>query len=228
MTDPRPHPTEKTGKTERTAMTASDQGRTGPVPAPPVPERILAAAKAAPGQWIGLVDPYWRGEGEPPDWAVIGRWRAGEDGSVEEFAENGEYRPSPLAREWPAPTDPVDAAVQLAATGYGPAEDVYRALAAARFAVLLDGSGGVGGFGLPDGAPAVVVYSARSWLEAAGNPDHAVIGPGTLLERLPPGLGIVVNPGAPAAMRLDPGALWSALDARDRAGEPAHPPRPFD
>ncbi|MFJ6378998.1 type VII secretion system-associated protein [Kitasatospora sp. NPDC092039] len=199
-----------------------------PPPAPePVPERILAAARAAPGQWIGLVDPHWQGEGEPPDWAVIGRWRAGEDGSVEEFAPNEEYRPSPLALDWPAPTDPVDAAVRLAATGYGPSGEVYRELASARVAVLLDDSGSIGGFGLPDGEPAVAVFSARSWLEAAGSPAHAVVAPGTLLERLPPGLGIVVNPGAPAAMRLEPGGLWEALEDRDRADHRGGPLRPF-
>ncbi|GAA3021128.1 type VII secretion system-associated protein [Kitasatospora sp. NPDC057738] len=219
MTDP------GQGHDEPTAATPPPG--TAPPDMAPVPERILAAARAAPGQWIGLVDPNWQGEGQPPDWAVIGRWRAGEDGSVEEFAPNAEYRPSPLAREWPAPTDPVDAAVQLAATGYGPGDDVYRALASARVAVLLDEFGTVGGFGLPDGEPAVVVFSARSWLEAAGSPGHAVVGPGTLLERLPPGLGIVVNPGAPAAMRLEPGPLWAALDARERAGDRGGPLRPF-
>ncbi|PBC71094.1 hypothetical protein BX265_5674 [Streptomyces sp. TLI_235] len=210
-------------------MTTADQDRTDPDPDPgPVPDRIRAAAAAAPGQWIGLVDPHWRGEGEPPPWAVIGRWRAGEDGSVREFAENAAYRPSPTARGWPPPTDPVDAAVRAAATGYGLPEDVHRALAGARVAVLLDEYGEVGGFTLPDGDPAVVVYSARSWLAAAGDPGHAVIGPGTLLGRLPPGLGIVVNPGAPAAMRLDPGALWKAVDALDREGGRGRPLRPFD
>jgi hypothetical protein len=105
-------------------MTTADQDRTDPDP-DPGPDTV------------GLVDPHWQGEGEPPPWAVIGRWRAGEDGSVREFAENAEYRPSPTACGWPPPTDPVAAAVRAGATGYGLPVDVHRALAGARVAVLL-------------------------------------------------------------------------------------------
>ncbi|WP_329501022.1 type VII secretion system-associated protein [Kitasatospora herbaricolor] len=191
-----------------------------------VPPHIRAAARAAPGQWIGLVDPTWAGEGPPPAWAVIGRWRADEGGGVEEFAANEEYRESPLALDWPAPSDPVDAAVQSCATGYGPPEAVYRALASAQIAVPLDGGDGVGGIDLPDGETVAVVFTARSWLTAAGGPDHALLGAADLLEWLPPGCRLVLNPGAPVVMRLEPALLREALDARP--GGPGLPLRPFD
>jgi hypothetical protein len=196
--------------------------------AEPVPDQVRSAARLAPGQWIGLVDPAWQGEGPPPSWAVIGQWRAGADGEIEEFAPNEEYRPSPVAHAWPAPTDPVDAAVQLSATGYGPPEEVYRALASTRVAVLLDEYGTIGGVELPDGGLAVAVFSARSWLVAAGRPDHAVLGPGELMDLLPAGHVIVVNPGAPAAVRLEPGLLWETLEERSRAVGPVRALRPFD
>ncbi|MFE6054946.1 type VII secretion system-associated protein [Kitasatospora sp. NPDC056446] len=186
----------------------------GPVPAPvgaaQVPEQVRAAAAAAPGQWISLVDPHWAGEGAPPPWAVVGSWRAGEAGVVEEFEPNEEYRPSPTAHGWPPPTDPVDAAVQLSATGYGPPEDVYRALAAGPLAVAADGDGGPGSVGLPDGQWVVPVFSDRSWLAAAGDPLHLVLGAAELADLLPPGHRIVLNPGAPVAMRLEPDLLRAA------------------
>ncbi|MET9615530.1 type VII secretion system-associated protein [Kitasatospora indigofera] len=190
------------------------------------PPQVRAAARAAPGRWIGLADPTWVGEGPPPPWAVIGWWRAGADGGVEEFAANEEYRESPLALDWPVPSDPVDAAVQSCATGYGPPEAVYRALASAQFAVPLDGGDGVGGIGLPDGETVAVVFTARSWLAAAGGPDHALLGAADLLEWLPPGCRLVLNPGAPVVMRLEPALLREALDARP--GGPGRPLRPFD
>ncbi|MFF7634572.1 type VII secretion system-associated protein [Kitasatospora sp. NPDC008050] len=192
-----------------------------------VPDHIRAAARLAPGQWIGLVDPTWQGEGLPPSWAVVGQWRAGADGGIEEFAPNEEYRSSPLAHEWPAPADPVDAAVQLSATGYGPPEEIYRALASARVAVLLDEYGTVGGFELPDGGAAVIVFSAPSLLADAGTPDHVVLGAGEVMDLLPAGHGIMVNPGAPAAIRLEPATLWDFLDERARTGGSEHPLRPF-
>ncbi|MBP0452897.1 type VII secretion system-associated protein [Kitasatospora sp. RG8] len=192
-----------------------------------VPDHIAAAARVAPGHWIGLVDPAWAGDGPPPAWAVIGQWRAGEDGGVEEFAANEEYRMSPLALEWPAPTDPVDAAGQLSVTGYGPPGDVYRALASAQVAVPLDGEGGVAGIELPDGETVAVVFTARSWLAAAGGPEHAVLGVADLLERLPRGCRILVNPGAPAAMRLEQDALRELVEERVRSGGPEPSLRPF-
>ncbi|MFF2040318.1 type VII secretion system-associated protein [Kitasatospora sp. NPDC058170] len=199
-----------------------------------VPEHIRTAARLAPGQWIGLVDPSWAGEGPPPAWAVIGQWRAGEDGGVEEFAANEEYRESPLALGWPVPADPVDAAVQASATGYGPPEAVYRALAGAQVAVPLDsgdgdGDGvGVGGIDLPDGETAAVVFTARSWLAAAGAPGHALLGAADLLEWLPPGCRLVLNPGAPVVMRLEPDVLREHLAERARTDGPSAPLRPFD
>jgi hypothetical protein len=86
---------------------------------PPVPDSVREAARMAPDHWLGMVDPAWNGEDELPPWAMIGQWR-----------ENEDYRPSPSALGWPKPTDDVDAAMQLAATGYGPGEAVTDALAA--------------------------------------------------------------------------------------------------
>lgn len=105
----------------------SDVTSTGPDDTNPlsnIPEELREAAKVAPDHWLGLVDPGWRGEGAPPRWTVAGEYRSGPEGEVVECRENEEYRPSPLALGWPKPTGPVDEAVQLASTGWGPPEDV--------------------------------------------------------------------------------------------------------
>ncbi|MEZ0156308.1 type VII secretion system-associated protein, partial [Streptomyces griseorubens] len=88
-----------------------------------IPEAVRAAAREAPGHWIGVVDPEWTEERTPPEWAVLGEWRSDDDGDVGTYRANPAYRPSARALGWPEPTDPVDAAAQRAATGYGPVEE---------------------------------------------------------------------------------------------------------
>ncbi|WP_443063285.1 hypothetical protein [Streptomyces sp. NBC_00445] len=73
--------------------------------APPVPPEIKEAARLAPDHWLGMVDPAWSGKGEPPDWAVVGQWRSGLDGEIEEWRANEEYRPL-AAGTGPAGADP--------------------------------------------------------------------------------------------------------------------------
>ncbi|MEV4561367.1 type VII secretion system-associated protein [Kitasatospora sp. NPDC049285] len=175
-----------------------------PVGLDSVPDYIRVAAKHSPGQWVGLVDPTWHGDGPPPAWAVIGEWRADDEGELAEFRENEEYRASPMSHEWPAPTDPIDAAVQLSATGYGPPEDVMTAVRKGPLGVAVDDDGAIAVVELPDGEPAVLVYSSDAQVTAAGDPPYAAIGIEELAALLPEGYGIVLNSAAPVGMRLDP------------------------
>ncbi|MDH6116808.1 hypothetical protein ABH930_000227 [Kitasatospora sp. GAS204A] len=182
-----------------------------------IPDYVRAAAKAAPGQWIGLVDPTWQGEGPPPAWAVLGEWLGDEGGEVTEFKENEEYRPSPLAHEWPEPTDPVDAAVQLAATGYGSPEDVLRALAGATVALAVGEDKSIQVVELPDGERAVLVYTAEEHLEAAEVQSYGEVELAGLVGNIPEGLWIMVNLGGPVSMRIDPADVRALLEAQGAA-----------
>ncbi|WP_443051418.1 type VII secretion system-associated protein, partial [Streptomyces sp. JV184] len=101
-----------------------------------MPDHIREAAREAPDHWIGVVDPAWTDAAPPPPSALAGEWRSGRDGDVVEWHANDDYRPSPLALGWPEPTDTVDAAVQLAVTGYGSLDDAVEALAGAEVMVL--------------------------------------------------------------------------------------------
>ncbi|MFE1246550.1 type VII secretion system-associated protein [Streptomyces sp. NPDC058735] len=198
--------------------------------APPVPEEIQEAARLAPDHWLGLVDPAWAGEGEPPDWAVVGQWRSGQDGDIEEWRPNEKYRPSPQALGWSAPTDPVDEAVQLAATGYGPGEAVPQTLAVAEVAVLL-GPGGVPVSATsPDGAAVVPVFTSPPYLHAAGRFGYELAPVRELVDRIPDGHVLYLNPSGPVGMAVETDALRRAIEeaARETAesGEPKESAEP--
>ncbi|WP_262061195.1 type VII secretion system-associated protein [Streptomyces sp. STR69] len=183
------------------------------IPVPP--DDIIEAARLAPDHWLSMIDPAWPGDGPPPDWAVIGRWRSGPTGEIEEWEDNAAYRPSPESLGWPEPADDVDAAVQLAATGYGPTRDVPRALAdSVELAVFLAPSGTALCARAPDGTAVVPVFTAARYLHLAGNLAFEVL-PGTeLVDRIPDGHHIYLNPSAPVALIVETEALAEAVTAR--------------
>ncbi|MFD5311049.1 MULTISPECIES: type VII secretion system-associated protein [Streptomyces] len=169
---------------------------------PAIPEAVRAAARQAPGHWIGVVDPEWPEGRTPPPWAVLGEWRSGDGGDVGTYRANPAYRPSARALGWPEPTDPVDAAAQRAATGYGSVDEALVALAAAEVAFV------AGPDGAPlltegrDGEPVVLVFTS---------PTHAFMSATLRHESLPalelarslagsPTLSLLVNAGAVAPL----------------------------
>ncbi|RRR84241.1 SseB family protein [Streptomyces sp. RP5T] len=180
---------------------------------PPVPDEIREAAKLAPDHWLGMVDPTWNGEGAPPAWAVVGQWRSGLDGEIVEWQDNEEYRPSPKALGWPEPADDVDAAVQLAATGYGPGEDVTRALAElSQAAVFVTPGGDPLSATAPDGeTPVVPLFTSPVYLHTSGRLAFELMPVADVLDRLPEGHLLYLNPSAPVSMTVETDALREAL-----------------
>lgn len=180
---------------------------------PEIPPEIVEAARLAPDHWLGMVDPAWSGEGEPPNWAVVGQWRSGLNGEIEEWRANEEYRPSPRALGWPEPTDLVDKAVQLAATGYGPGDAVPQALATAEFAILL----GPGGLPLsatsPDGESVVPAFTSPTYLHTAGRFGYELAPVTQVVDRIPPEHMLYLNPSGPVSMTVDIDALRASIDA---------------
>jgi hypothetical protein len=166
------------------------------------------------------VDPAWSGEGEAPEWARLGSWRSDAAGEVAEWRGNPEYMPSPAAMGWPEPADPVDAAVQAAVTGYGPAEEVCRVLARTRVAVFRAPGGGPATAVAPDHVTAVVpVFTSPHHLAPAGRLSFETLQLGELLDRLPEGHVVYVNPTGPVSMTLETGELRAA--AAEAAAETA-------
>ncbi|GAA4826025.1 type VII secretion system-associated protein [Streptomyces ziwulingensis] len=195
--------------TERTGATGA-QGE--PLP---VPDEIREAGRLAPDHWLGVVDPMWSGEGEPPEWVMVGRWRSGLDGEIEEWQDNPEYRPSPDALGWPEPEDEVDRAVQLAVTGYGPGEAVTRALLGREVAVLTSPEGGPLAAVTPDGTPAVPLFTSPVFLHTAGRLASELVAVDALVELVPAGHALYLNPSGPVSMTLELDAVREAL--RDAA-----------
>ncbi|MFF4603299.1 type VII secretion system-associated protein [Streptomyces sp. NPDC001339] len=201
----------------QSAMTAGEPVTGEDMPEPP-PE-VIEAARNAPDHWLAMVDLTWQGEGPPPLWALIGQWRSGPTGEIEEWRDNPEYRPSPQMLDWPEPTDAVDRALQLAATGYGPGRDVSEALARAEVAVLVTATGTPLAAASPEGTPVIPVYTSQSHLESVGRllydrrPVAEVVG------QLPPGHALYLNPTGPVSMLVDTEELRALL--ADTA-EPPH------
>ncbi|MFJ9562766.1 type VII secretion system-associated protein [Streptomyces fuscichromogenes] len=181
---------------------------------PPVPDEIREAARLAPDHWLGMVDPTWNGDGPPPEWAVVGQWRSGLDGEIVEWRDNESYRPSPKALGWPDPADDVDAAVQLAATGYGPGEDVTQALAVLpEAAVFVTPAGDPLPATAPDGKTAVVpLFTSPVYLHASGRLAFELMTVPEILDRLPEDHLLYLNPSAPVSMTVETDILREALD----------------
>ncbi|WP_199185650.1 type VII secretion system-associated protein [Streptomyces carminius] len=180
---------------------------------PPVPDEIREAARLAPDHWLGMVDPTWSGEGEPPEWATVGRWRSSPEGEIVEWQDNPEYRPSPRALGWPEPEDEVDQAVQLAATGYGPGEAVTRELADYEVAVLTAPGGGPLSVVTPDGAAAVPLYTSPVYLHTSGRFGFELMRVDKeFLDQVPEGHLLYLNPSGPVSMTLETGPVREAVE----------------
>ncbi|MGY0021402.1 type VII secretion system-associated protein [Streptomyces sp. cg35] len=192
-----------------------------------IPDAVRTAALQAPGHWIGAVDPAWPGDRTPPDWAVVGEWRS-EDGDVREYRANPHYRPSPAVLGWPEPTDPVDAAAQLAATGYGTDDDALAALAQADVTVLrgIDGEPLVAAGA--DGHPVVMVFSAPAHQLMASTLSHDTLPVSELADSLRGSEAfLAVNAGAAAPLLVPVESLRAAYPSRpgsEQASAPEHVP----
>ncbi|MEU9396618.1 type VII secretion system-associated protein [Streptomyces sp. NPDC048324] len=178
---------------------------------PTAPDHIRNAALLAPGHWFGLVDAAWNGAWPPPHWAVMGQWRSDAAGRLVEWRRNPEYVPSPAERGWPRPTDPIDAAVQRAAAGYGQDNEVPRLVARAEVATFIRPDGQPVVAVAPDGSPVVPVYTSQHQLDGGGRLAYEIHAVADLAERLPEGHALYVNPSGAVAMRVDPEALDAAL-----------------
>lgn len=188
-----------------------------------VPDEIREAGRRAPDHWLGVVDPMWSGEGEPPEWVMVGRWRSGLDGEIEEWKDNPDYRPSPGALGWPAPTDEVDRAVQLAVTGYGPGEAVTEALLGREVAVLTSPEGGPLCAVTPDGTPVVPLFTSPVFLHTAGRLAFELTTVADLVPQIPDGHALYLNPSGPVSMTLDLDAVRDAMRDAVRDGLPGSP-----
>ncbi|AWW42233.1 type VII secretion system-associated protein [Streptomyces cadmiisoli] len=181
---------------------ASDTTEAADAPeTPDIPEAVRAAARRAPGHWIGMVDPEWTDEGTPPEWAVLGEWQSDDSGDVGEFRGNPAYRPSARVLGWPEPSDPVDAAAQRAATGYGSVDEALAALAEAEITVVRGPHGGPLTAAGRDGAPVVLLFTSPAHEFMSSTLHHDTLPAQELARSLSgPGSMLLVNAAAAAPL----------------------------
>lgn len=181
-----------------------------------VPDAVREAARRAPGHWVGIVDPEWDGDPTPPEWAVLGEWRSDESGGVGEYRANPAYRPSARVLGWPEPTDPVDAAAQRAATGYGTVGEALAELAGADVSVVRGPDGGPLMAAGRDGAPVVLLFTSptHEFMSSALHHDSL---PATELARSVSASGalLMVNAGAAAPLLVPADSLPGTVSGAD-------------
>ncbi|MCX2928413.1 type VII secretion system-associated protein [Streptomyces sp. NEAU-W12] len=186
----------------------------------PPPPHIVELARAAPDSVIFASDPTWQGGDPPPEWAVIGWWTSDEAGEVAGWEDNGNYRPSPWSLGWPRPVDDVDAAAQLAATGYGPVKDVSRALAAAaEVAVVLEGDGTPALAAVPDGGTSVPVFTMPPHPVEADLPVHRTVPVAELTDVVGERPLLYLSFTAPASVVVEMGDVLAEVDRQKTATE---------
>ncbi|MFJ8403895.1 type VII secretion system-associated protein [Streptomyces microflavus] len=184
-----------------------------------VPDAVKDAARRAPGHWIGIVDPEWTEERTPPEWAVLGEWQSDASGDVGEYRANPAYRPSARVLGWPEPTDPVDAAAQRAATGYGTVDEALAALAEADVTVVRGPDGGPLVAAGRDGAPVLLLFTSSTHEFMSAVLHHDTLSARELARSVTAaGALLSVNPGAAAPLLIPADSLLGPLDPAPVAG----------
>ncbi|CAM5642914.1 type VII secretion system-associated protein [Streptomyces sp. NPDC088763] len=203
---------------------SSGSDAAGATDTPEIPEAVRDAARRAPGHWIGMVDPDWTQDRTPPAWAVVGEWQSDESGDVGDYRPNPDYRPSARVLGWPEPTDPVDAAAQRAATGYGSVDEAIAALARAEITVVRGPDGGPLTAAGVDGVPVILSFTSaeHAFMSAALRHDRV---PAEELARSLHGSGaqLMVNAGAAAPLLVPLDRLLDALPGPEPDAERTRP-----
>lgn len=175
---------------------------TEPVPAgwPAISDEMRAHAKVQPDSWLYVLDPAADPDLAVPPELVIGAYPVDEHG---ELVEAFEPNPGYVAATVPAPTDPLDAALQELSAGRGSREAVLALLRTAE--LLLPGAvdGGVVVHASPHGRDVVHAFTSARHAQVAAAPSGWQRRRGRELARsLPPGVDLQLNPGSGAAVTV--------------------------
>lgn len=163
------------------------------------------------GRWSFIVDPAWQptddDDNDPPLEAVVGAWFVDADGNVGMFQPNPAYKPS----QEDFPTDPVDAAVQLVARGDGDSSELLGSMHAVMYGIALNDEGAAIVAPAPDEAPSLLVTTSPAHRSRVYADNWAELTLVQLADLLPEeGVDVLINPGAPASMRLLASAVKQA------------------
>jgi hypothetical protein len=159
-------------------------------------------AEEAEDRWVFMIDPAWQPreeDDEPPVEAVVGGWYVEADGTTGLFRPNPVYEPS----QPDFPTDPVDAALQLLVRGETDGDEVLSSMHDVLFGIALDDDGSAVVTPAPDDVPSVLVTTSPPHRARVNTENWAEVTVAELAEALPEeGVDVLLNPGAPASMRV--------------------------
>ncbi|MEU2036273.1 type VII secretion system-associated protein [Nocardia amamiensis] len=162
-------------------------------------------------EWLFLIDPGWQPADEddrPPAHAVLGGWFVDTDGTAGEFQPNPDYRPAD-ERSF---IDPIDATLRLVLEQRAEPGQLLATLRGAVVGVAVDENGNPVVAASPDQIPCVLVTSAPEHRRHAQVEGWTEISMAELAAALPEeGIDVLINPGAPASMRLLAGAVKAAV-----------------
>lgn len=107
----------------------------GDLPVPPITDEMRELARQQPGSWLYSIDPFFEDgadeNAEVPPFGIVGAYQVDDAGIIDpKFVPNPNYRPSPVALDFPDPTNDIEIALGLAATGYGGDEQLRDILLA--------------------------------------------------------------------------------------------------
>ncbi|MCD0485491.1 type VII secretion system-associated protein [Streptacidiphilus sp. ASG 303] len=194
-------------------MEDTPAGETGP---PTATEEVRARARRSPGRWLYLVDPSYDPDGAVPPDGIAGAWEVDGEGAPVGFTANPGYRPSAQGLGLAAPTDPVDAVMQDAATGRAAYAEVLDALAGVSVYVPADSRGRLTAHRDGDGLFVAVLTDPRQGPDDV--PQLLPVGLADLVAALPEETAVWINPHGGVSVGASVADLRAALGVR--SGEP--------
>lgn len=171
---------------------------------PPITEEMRRAAQGQPGSWLYVIDPAFDQAGEVPPEGIVGAYRVDDSGNItEEFTENPRYRPTPQALRFPEPTDPLDALVQRVATGWAAESALVDQLAASSLWLLAGPSNEIFVVDEDSERRAVWIFTHPAHAErSTPGRDLQRMNAPQIVDAIPRGADLVVNPVAAASVRI--------------------------
>ncbi|UMP06973.1 type VII secretion system-associated protein [Amycolatopsis sp. EV170708-02-1] len=185
--------------------------------------------QSTPDTVMLLIDPAWEATDEapePPVSALLGVWALTEAGDRGRFQSNPVYQPITAD----SPLDPVDAVLRLLARDDQdqalPASMLESVLRDVTLSIALNEQGAALVRPAPDGVPSVLVTTAAGHSRRLAVPGWRALTVEQLAEALPArGVDVLLNPGAPASMRVLADVIRRAAEGADDSavddGDPA-------
>ncbi|GAA0389145.1 hypothetical protein GCM10009541_35250 [Micromonospora gifhornensis] len=171
-----------------------------------VPEEIRQRARQVPGTWIYAIDPRFDADGAVPPYAIAGAWEVDEHGAVVGFQGNPHFRP-------PAePTDPVDLAMQTAATGRGSGADLFDTLIVSTVYLPVGLDGELVAYQDANGEYVAVFTDPRQ--ATATVAQLLPVEFADLVRQLPPNTALWLNPNTDVSLVASSSDLLAAMEAR--------------